>query len=357
MGPSATQANHAIRKRYTSEDEALMERAQQHLQVLESPEFAKYNMPQWIGNPLQSQSNSDHARGTTARRLFDAMVQTADELDLGIGRRFPAAEICACALLAENSRALPSCCLAQERSTLIFDIWWTALWWPLADLDVFSLTPVGRIGEETVQKYKDTDRLDIVPIFARPITDPARFSPEKHHKDSQTANTYLSLHLYRTFGRLQHDIMSFRLGKWSLVATQEPNKYKIRTYAPPDRLFGIEHNAERYITFTEPPTADLGTRTSAYSGTLPSPDLLQAHAIFANILDLSGLASMMYPNHWESDVTYQIDNEMRRARCLPHLHGMKPVPNSPHTSLLKTYLPRTLRGDNHGDNKRRETRS
>ncbi len=58
------------------------------------------------------------------------MVQTADELDLGIGRRFPAAELCACALLAENSRALPSRCLAQELSTLIFDIWWTALWWP-----------------------------------------------------------------------------------------------------------------------------------------------------------------------------------------------------------------------------------
>ncbi|RDX46070.1 hypothetical protein OH76DRAFT_1558717 [Lentinus brumalis] len=217
----------------TLTDEALMERAQQHLQVLESPEFAKYNMPQWIGNSLQSQSNSDHARGIPARRFFNAM-----------------------------------------------------------------------------------------------------FSPEKHHKDSQTTNTYLSLHLYRTFGRRQHDIvlptiddpqncllmehnayLSFRLGKWSLIATQEPNKYEIRTYAPPDRMFGTEHNAERYITFTEPPTVDLGTRTSAYCRTLPNPDLLRAHAIFANILDLSGLASMMYPNHcWESGVTYQVDHEMRRSR-------------------------------------------
>ena len=58
------------------------------------------------------------------------MIQTAHDLDLGDGRRFPPAEICACARLLEDSGSLQPCRLAQELSSSIFEVWWDALWYP-----------------------------------------------------------------------------------------------------------------------------------------------------------------------------------------------------------------------------------
>ena len=66
------------------------------------------------------------AQAVTARRFFEAMIQMAHDLDLGDGRRFPPAEICACARLLEDSGSLQPRRLAQELSSLIFEVWWDA---------------------------------------------------------------------------------------------------------------------------------------------------------------------------------------------------------------------------------------
>ncbi len=84
----------------------------------------------WIKKVCAVNSTQERAREITAHRFFDAMMQTADEFDLGIGRRFPAAEICACAQLLEYNGTVPTRRLAEELFTLIFDVWWTSLCWP-----------------------------------------------------------------------------------------------------------------------------------------------------------------------------------------------------------------------------------
>ncbi len=129
----------AIVEDTTLPDDVLLERATYHLQVFERPEYATHSREKWMKNVSSLSRNPGRAEDFTARRFFDAMIQTADELNLRTGRRFPAAEVCACALLLEpreSGSRRPSDPLkaprrlAEELSILIFDIWWTALWWP-----------------------------------------------------------------------------------------------------------------------------------------------------------------------------------------------------------------------------------
>ncbi|TFK79101.1 hypothetical protein K466DRAFT_570439 [Polyporus arcularius HHB13444] len=338
----------AIVEDTTLPDDVLLERATCHLQVFERPEFAAHSREKWMKNVSSLSRNPGRAEDFTARRFFDAMIQTADELNLRTGRRFPAAEVCACALLLEpreSGSRRPSDLLkaprrlAEELSILIFDIWWTALWWPLADLGTWTLSPIERFSNEEVQE----------------------FHPDKVHKESDTANNYRTLHLYRSFGQLEFDTsvptvdcpqnclllehktyIAFRLGKWTLVPTEEPNKYRIRTFVPPDKCFGPGRKAGEYVTFTGP-SAGPGT-TPSFRAPPPSPDLLRAHAIFAHFLDSSGLGPIIFPMPLKPcGVTVEMINEQARSLLLPHLPGTMPVPKSASsTELPKTYLQRRL---------------
>ncbi|TFK81971.1 hypothetical protein K466DRAFT_655924 [Polyporus arcularius HHB13444] len=367
----------------TLTDDDLLTRAQKHLGVLSRPEFAAYNCPKWIRKVFAVNSTPDRAREITARRLFDAMIQTADEFNLGIGRRFPAAEICACAQFLEYNGTVPTRRLAEKLSTLIFDVWWTSLCWPLSDIGGSpTMITTREFSQTTVQEvllrdnntslvtgsvhkkpgclerlglvHRATDRLTIGPIFVRPLTDPeqrSNFRPSHYSRDSDVAKGYRSLHLYRTFGQLKFETtvpaidvpqnclllerrkayLSFRMGKWSFVPTEEPNRYNIRTYVPPDRCFGTEYKADESITFSAPFS---GPGPTVSSETLPNPDVLRAHAIFANILHLSGLGSIFYPDRWETDVTFEIINLKARALLLPYVPGVKPAPEA---KVLRTW--------------------
>ena len=117
----------------TLSDDTLIKRAREHLRVFKLPQCAKYNYPRWIATRLvpSLSSQPDRVRAVTAERTFDALIQTAKDLDLGIGLRYPPAEICACAqLLAPfGSDPLPER-LAAELHALIFSVWWDALWAP-----------------------------------------------------------------------------------------------------------------------------------------------------------------------------------------------------------------------------------
>ena len=70
-------------------DGELLERARRHLQVFDNPEFAEYNRPPWAASFPMFALEPSKAQAVTARRFFEAMIQTAYDLDLGDGRRFP----------------------------------------------------------------------------------------------------------------------------------------------------------------------------------------------------------------------------------------------------------------------------
>ena len=112
----------------TLSDDTLLERARGHLKVLELPQFASFNVPRASPYPF-FRSQLERIPAVTARRFFDALVQTAEDLDLGMGRRFPPAEICACVQLLTplGGGDPPSSRLAKELSALLFGLWWEAL--------------------------------------------------------------------------------------------------------------------------------------------------------------------------------------------------------------------------------------
>ncbi|RPD76811.1 hypothetical protein L226DRAFT_532837 [Lentinus tigrinus ALCF2SS1-7] len=345
-------------------DHALHRCARDYLQILERPEFAEFNHPPWIAYIPSLKAQPERARAVTPGRFFDAMMKTADEFDLGSGRRYVCAEVCACVRLAQSVAPYSLRRVAQELSALIFRVWWGALCYPFLDIDPGSdfLAPIkdswlyrDRIQSvlrrdnytcfmtDTVDKRasclrrvvsEKTGRLDITPIFTCWITDPATrgfapFRPEYCHPASSTAIQYRTLQFFRTFGQfdrstevdqtcvpqncllLEHKAhLAFRLFKWTLVATQIPNTYKIRTYVSSDSCFGVGHSAGEYVTFTEAP---------GDSGMLPNPDLLRAHAIFANILHLSGLGFMLDPEWWAPELVVR---EIQAPIVLP-LRGVR----------------------------------
>ena len=70
-------------------DGELLERARRHLQVFDNPEFAEYNRPPWAASFPMFALEPSKAQAVTAGRFFEAMMQTAHDLDLGDSRRFP----------------------------------------------------------------------------------------------------------------------------------------------------------------------------------------------------------------------------------------------------------------------------
>ena len=118
----------ALVKDESLSDDTLLERARGHLKVLELPQFAHLNAPLASHFPVLK-SQLERIPAVTAGRFFDALIQTADDLDLGIGRRFPPAEICACVQLLTplGGGDPPSSHLAKELSALLFRVWWEAL--------------------------------------------------------------------------------------------------------------------------------------------------------------------------------------------------------------------------------------
>ncbi|KAA1469520.1 hypothetical protein DENSPDRAFT_835162 [Dentipellis sp. KUC8613] len=82
-------------------NEDLYEQANKHLKVLTLDTFEKYNTPKWITRvPLPT--GTDRHKFNMAG-LFDAMYQTASELNLTSGARYVSAAICACASLARSA--------------------------------------------------------------------------------------------------------------------------------------------------------------------------------------------------------------------------------------------------------------
>ncbi|RDX49060.1 hypothetical protein OH76DRAFT_623005 [Lentinus brumalis] len=70
-------------------------------------------------------------------------------------RRFPAAEICACTQLLEYNGTVQTCRLAEELSTLIFDVWWTSLCWPLSDIgDSSTMITTREFSQTTVKEVR-----------------------------------------------------------------------------------------------------------------------------------------------------------------------------------------------------------
>ena len=132
MSPSAysklSAAASALVKDESLSDDILLERARGYLKVLELPQFAHLNAPLASQLPI-SRTLSERIPVVTAGRFFNALLQTADDLDLDIGRRFPPAEVCACAqlLVPVGGGDPPPLRLAKELSALVFGVWWLAL--------------------------------------------------------------------------------------------------------------------------------------------------------------------------------------------------------------------------------------
>ncbi|RPD76812.1 hypothetical protein L226DRAFT_611239 [Lentinus tigrinus ALCF2SS1-7] len=326
-------------------DYALEQRARAHLRILERPELAKWNHPQWLA-PIASSMKADRlvleklVSAVTAQRFFEAMIQTANEFNLRSGRRHACAEVCACVRLAQAADPLLetwSDRVALELNALLFTVWFQTMWETcpagLANIlrrDHYTCFMSGTVDRQAAWfrrvSAKTVGRLYIVPIFARLVTDDPSSDPQRgcsrpapdDKDDIGPVSQYQILHFFRTFGQIAHDgaqvpelgmpqncllldfaaQFAFRQLQWTLVATAIPNTYKIRSYASPDgaRSYGTRHTHE-YVTFTEPTSIGHGGRSKT-QGTLPNPDLLRAHAIFANVVHLSGLGFMLDPERW-----------------------------------------------------------
>ncbi|RPD53627.1 hypothetical protein L227DRAFT_616830 [Lentinus tigrinus ALCF2SS1-6] len=350
-------------------DYALEQRARAHLRILERPELAKWNHPQWLA-PIASSMKADRlvleklVSAVTAQRFFEAMIQTANEFNLRSGRRHACAEVCACVRLAQAAGPLHetwSDRVALELNALLFTVWFQTMWETFMNIDGgksscipwsadcavrpsrtrkrvrtilrrdhYTCFMSGTVDRQAAWfrrvSAKTVGRLYIVPIFARLVTDDPSSDQQRgcsrpaldDKDDIGPVSQYQILHFFRTFGQIAHDgaqvpelgmpqncllldfaaQFAFRQLQWTLVATAIPNTYKIRSYASPDgaRSYGTRHIHE-YVTFTEPTGTGHGGRSKT-QGTLPNPDLLRAHAIFANVVHLSGLGFMLDPERW-----------------------------------------------------------
>ncbi|RPD53623.1 hypothetical protein L227DRAFT_604481 [Lentinus tigrinus ALCF2SS1-6] len=329
----------------TLSDHALAERARAHLQILERPEFAKWNHLQWLADigremKVEPRELEELVSAATARRFFDAMMQTADEFNLRNGRRH------ACAETQDPLNISRGLLVVLELHTLLFMVWWHAMWYPCppggpADIlrrDNYTCFMTGTVDERATWarrvSAKTVGQLYIVPIFTHQITDPctdlqqerSRLGPEPEDALTElddiggASQYYKTLNFFRTFGEIPHDgaqvsevgtpqnclllerkaRLAFRHMTWTLVATTIPNTYKIRSYTSPDGAcsYGTSHIHE-YVTFTEPTGSHgAGDVKSQGPGTLPDPNLLRAHAIFANVIHLSGMGFMCDTDRW-----------------------------------------------------------
>ncbi|RPD76818.1 hypothetical protein L226DRAFT_351484 [Lentinus tigrinus ALCF2SS1-7] len=188
----------------------------------------------------------------TARRFFDAMMQTADELNLRKGHRHACAEVCACVRLAQTQDPLnisQGLLVVLELHTLLFMVWWHAMWYPFFNFepgtnfldpvrstwwtrgrmrpilrrDNYTCFMTGTVDERTTWarrvSAKTVGQLYIVPIFTHPITDPStdlqqersRLGPEPEDALTElddiggASQYYKTLNFFRTFGEIPHD--------------------------------------------------------------------------------------------------------------------------------------------------------
>ncbi|RPD53622.1 hypothetical protein L227DRAFT_382985 [Lentinus tigrinus ALCF2SS1-6] len=121
---------------HTLTDYTLEQRAFAHLEILERPEFAKWNHPRWLApmaRMIGAEPVEELVSAVTARRFFAAMMQTAAEFRLYRGRRYVCAEVCACVRLAKAEDSEPFCAsrnVAIELYSLLFSVWYRAMRFP-----------------------------------------------------------------------------------------------------------------------------------------------------------------------------------------------------------------------------------
>ncbi|RPD76819.1 hypothetical protein L226DRAFT_611244 [Lentinus tigrinus ALCF2SS1-7] len=367
---------------HTLTDYTLEQRAYAHLEILERPEFAKWNHPRWLAPMARARMIKvglleELVSAVTARRFFHAMLQTADEFRLDRGRRYACAEVCACVRLAKAKDPFcPSRNVALELHSLLFTVWFWAMRFPFHSIgpdthllpvspdnyawarermrpvmrrDRYTCFMTGTVDRDSTWvrrvSARTVGRLYSFPIFIRSVTDNPSdrqlgpdFAGTRDAAVVDPASQYQTLHFFRTFGEIarggaqvpnidmpQNCLLlkyaagaAFRQLQWTLLPTPIPNTYQIRTYTLPDgsRASGTAHLRD-YVTFVEPEDADddhggggrsnlktwrEGTGTGPGTGTLPDPNLLRAHAIFANIVHLSGLGFMYDPEQQIRDL-------------------------------------------------------
>ena len=133
----------AIAQDSTLSDSALQDDAERHLQVLSLPSFADINQPPWVRHiqPFWAVPIT-----YTASKLFDALYQTADELEFICGKRYVSAAICLCVQRTEiETGAAPLEDVPRRKAEALSQLaseWIAFMLWPCKSACPWSFPPM-----------------------------------------------------------------------------------------------------------------------------------------------------------------------------------------------------------------------